>query len=55
VELTVLAPLLTVWLAGRLTPRFARLSDGAPPLAACLAVLLVVIVTYSAAALAGLR
>ncbi|MBV9782301.1 MAG: hypothetical protein JO264_00635 [Acidisphaera sp.] len=55
VDIACLAPLLTAWLAGRLVPRFRKLRGGAEAAGALLALALVALLAYSAAALAGLR
>ena len=49
------APLLTLWWSGRWQPRLRRLGGAAPAGAAVLALLVTVLLSYSAAALAGAR
>lgn len=55
VDLVALAPLAAAWFAARILPRFRRLGGAASPAAGILALLGVVVLTYTAAALAGLR
>ncbi|MBV9785963.1 MAG: hypothetical protein JO264_19345 [Acidisphaera sp.] len=55
VDVACLAPLATAWLAGRLLPRLRGLRGAAELGSALLALLLVALLAFSAAALAGLR
>lgn len=54
-EFACLAPFAVAWIAGRILPRFRRFGAAAMPAAGLLALLGVVVLTYTAAALAGLR
>ena len=54
-EFACLAPLAVAWIGARILPRLRRLGGVAMPVAGLLALLGVVVLTYTAAALAGLR
>jgi len=55
IELAALAPFIVAWWSARLLPRLRRLGSAAPPAASVLALVGVVLIAYSAAALSGLR
>jgi hypothetical protein len=55
IDFVALAPLGVAWLGARLLPRFRRLGAVAQPAAALVALLGVVLMTFAAAALAGIR
>lgn len=54
-EFACLAPLAVAWIGARILPRLRRLGGAAMPVAGVLALLGVVLLTFTAAALAGLR